>query len=214
MVFFHDFADEREAIEYAIASQRNRRNLTEAEIARCILALDRVGTKGGNRGNRYTASKASPDALLDSPTKSAKVTARLVGANTTKVEHLRRVAREAPDLLQDVLDGKKMVSRAHNELLERNGTPYVRSSPPPKPKQINRIGVHPSFLNQSTSTDVSTEAARVHPCARAASGLISPRLPPSSMGRTGSHRAVAWPGTGTALMGPRCSLWISVGEGP
>jgi hypothetical protein len=46
VVYLRDFADEQEAIEYAIASQRIRRNLTESEIVRCIVALDKVKKSG------------------------------------------------------------------------------------------------------------------------------------------------------------------------
>jgi hypothetical protein len=142
VVYFHDFADEQAALEYAIASQRNRRNLTEQEIVRCILALDKIRTAGRPK------ELASSDANFG---KSSEATAKLVGTNSAKVERTRRLKREAPDLLQDVLDGKKMVNGAHNKLLERKGKdPKSRPNGRAKPKA--KMEVHPSFLKPSPAT--------------------------------------------------------------
>ena len=143
-VYFHDFADEQAALEYAIASQRCRRNLTEVEIAKCILALDKVKAKGGDRGNQHTGGKATSVALPEGVSKTAAVTAALVGTNRGKVEQTRRLEREAPDLLQEVIEGKRMVNGAHNELLTRKGkTPYDR--PQARFKRSRSPAVHPSL---------------------------------------------------------------------
>jgi hypothetical protein len=48
-VFFQSFPDEDSALEYAIHNQRNRRNLTDAELLRCIEVLDRRKERGGDR---------------------------------------------------------------------------------------------------------------------------------------------------------------------
>ena len=47
-VFYHDFRNDGEALEYAIHNQRNRRNLTDSELLRCIDALDRTEQRGGD----------------------------------------------------------------------------------------------------------------------------------------------------------------------
>lgn len=44
--YVHYFHDEDAALEYAIRNQRDRRNLTAAEILRCVQVLDRRGTAG------------------------------------------------------------------------------------------------------------------------------------------------------------------------
>src|SRR4051794_4925547 len=47
LAYLRDFADEDEALLYAIASQRDRRNLTDAELVRCVEALDDLKSEGG-----------------------------------------------------------------------------------------------------------------------------------------------------------------------
>ena len=75
-VFYKRFADEGEALAYAIHNQRNRRNLTDAEILRCIEALDRRKERGGDRKREefQEKSKASSDAIdqQESPKKRKK----------------------------------------------------------------------------------------------------------------------------------------------
>ena len=41
LVCFHDFSDKDAAMDYAVANQRDRRNLTDAEIASLVMALKR-----------------------------------------------------------------------------------------------------------------------------------------------------------------------------
>lgn len=95
-------------IKYAIASQRDRRNITDADIARCVMVVDRRKSHGaelGGRGNQYTGGKASGDALP----KSASHTAHIAGTSTTKVEKVRRVvdhAKTDPKPLAEVLSGR------------------------------------------------------------------------------------------------------------
>ena len=48
-VFQHDFPDEQAALEYAVHNQRNRRNMTDADIARCVRVLDKKKPRGGDR---------------------------------------------------------------------------------------------------------------------------------------------------------------------
>jgi len=47
-VFYHDFRNDGEALEYAIHNQRNRRNLTDSEFLRCVDALDETNPRGGD----------------------------------------------------------------------------------------------------------------------------------------------------------------------
>lgn len=156
LVYHHEFADEQAAIEYAIESQRNRRNLTESEIVRCVLALDKPKERGGDRHSEESRSKASCDAFEAKPVKSASYTAKLVGTNTAKVERARRVQREAPDLLQKILDGEMMVNGAHNELLSRKGKdPYARPATRKKPSRTSEV--HPAFLSPAASPDAPVQ---------------------------------------------------------
>ena len=48
-VFNKAFRNEEEALQYAINNQRNRRNMSEAELLRCIEAVDKRQERGGDR---------------------------------------------------------------------------------------------------------------------------------------------------------------------
>jgi hypothetical protein len=81
-------------MDYAIANQRDRRNLTDAELAGLVMVVDKRQSKGGDRGNQHTGGKASGDALpcevLNG--KSSHVTAELTGTSPKKVEKIRAIA--------------------------------------------------------------------------------------------------------------------------
>lgn len=85
-------------MKYAIDNQKLRRNLTDAELVRCVEAVDKRNRKGaepGCKGNQSTANEASCDASLGTPTvghmKSAAVTAKIVGISASKVERTRSI---------------------------------------------------------------------------------------------------------------------------
>ena len=67
-VIRQEFKDEKEALEYAIHNQRDRRNLSDAELLRCIEAIDapmtkaEAGKKGGSKTlkrNKYVRKRKS-----------------------------------------------------------------------------------------------------------------------------------------------------------
>ncbi|MGQ9688561.1 MAG: hypothetical protein ACUVXF_07230 [Desulfobaccales bacterium] len=74
---YKSFETEDEALAYAIHPQRNRRNLTDAEIIRCIEALDmkpRQGEDQERKGGKFQP-KASNEAIGKSAQETAKVVA-------------------------------------------------------------------------------------------------------------------------------------------
>lgn len=110
-----DFSDEREALEYAIRSQRNRRNLTDAELLNCLNELDKIG-KAGRPGK-----SASTEANFKG--KSATRTAELLGVSRAQVERLRTVKEHAPEEVRDaVSSGKMSVRKAYDETMKNRRT--------------------------------------------------------------------------------------------
>ena len=102
-----EFADEDEAIQYAISSQRNRRNLTDSELLNCIAAIDLRFPRGGS-------SKTAREVFGN----SAQKTASLLGISKTKVEKLRTVNDHASSQIKDaVLKGDLSVNKAYNETM-------------------------------------------------------------------------------------------------
>jgi hypothetical protein len=77
---------EDEAMDYAIANQRDRRSLTNGELDRLVVAVDKRRQRGNHKGNQHTGvQKASNEAIF----KSADVTAELAGTSRAKVEKIR-----------------------------------------------------------------------------------------------------------------------------
>ncbi len=99
-----EFDDEDAALEYAIHNQRNRRNLTGAEILRFIEAVDKL--RGAGRPPKELASR---DAKFSD--KSAAQTAKIVGISQATVERARQVIKDAEEK-NAVMTGKKSISRA------------------------------------------------------------------------------------------------------
>lgn len=94
----------------AIHLQRHRRLFTDAEIIRCIEALDRKRQRGainGFRGNQYAKPevvKASKEAI----SKSAQDTAQLVGISPRKVERARTVLEHAEEEVKEAVKAGEM----------------------------------------------------------------------------------------------------------
>jgi ParB family chromosome partitioning protein len=108
-VILKDFSDEDEALKYAIACQKNRRNLTDSELVACVVELDKRKDRALNF--QSNSSKAQDCALG----KSAKDTAGLLGVSTRKVEQIRTVMDNAPDdIKQMVKTGRMTVNSAYN----------------------------------------------------------------------------------------------------
>ncbi len=59
-VHYKSFDTEEEALSYAIHLQRNRRNLTDAEVMRCIEALDRRKQRGGDHKSKAFRKNQNP----------------------------------------------------------------------------------------------------------------------------------------------------------
>jgi ParB-like chromosome segregation protein Spo0J len=119
-VYEHEFADEAEALEYAIRNQRDRRNLTDPEILSCIAALDQRGASGTR------TDLASIDARSG---KSAARTAALVGTSPAKVERVRTVLDHgAPETQEAVRAGEKSIHAAYQETQERRAATGQRQA--------------------------------------------------------------------------------------
>jgi hypothetical protein len=82
-VCFHDFADEDEALDYAIRNQRDRQNLTNAELMRLVELVDKRRKHGGDR--RSQEFNAQDCALKN---RSSEATATLTGISSRKVEQV------------------------------------------------------------------------------------------------------------------------------
>ena len=104
-----EFATEEDALQYAISSQRNRRNLTDAELINCLSQLDKIKVAGRKK-------LASTEA--DSKGKSAEKTAELLGISRAKVERLRAVnAHGTDEIKKAVANGEISARKAYEETM-------------------------------------------------------------------------------------------------
>ena len=110
------FADEDEALAYAIHGQRDRRNLTSADIIRLVDTLD-ARLKRGERTDLASGDAKSPEA---SKRKSAAKTAATIGVSQATVERTRTILDHAPDQIkEEVKKGKKSIKAAYEETQAR-----------------------------------------------------------------------------------------------
>lgn len=101
------FADECEALEYAIRAQRNRRNLTEWELLQCLQKLD-FRKKVGRPGKAGTVPHG----------KSCELVAEALGISCKKVEKLRAIMDYGTDEIKEALrQGKYTINGAYEAVM-------------------------------------------------------------------------------------------------
>ncbi len=133
-IHYQSFDTEDAALTYAIHNQRHRRNLTDEEILRCIEALDRRKTRGGDhKSDTFKEKSKAPNGAIDRKEKSARRTAKLVGVSTRKVERARTVLAD-PQAAAEVSTGKKKISRAYKEIQANR-----KSQSKPEPAQKHDV---------------------------------------------------------------------------
>lgn len=111
------FTDPEAALEYAIHNQRDRRNLTDAEIFKCIKVVDKRAELQRGKDGKFTM--ASSEATAG---KSAEKTAELVGTSRAKVEKTRSIVGHGDAEIEEaVLIGQKSIHRAYTETKVKPG---------------------------------------------------------------------------------------------
>lgn len=130
-----EFSNEKEALEYAIHCQRNRRNLSDQEILQCVSELDKRKTKSqaGKAGRDKQLGQAQPCA---SPGKTASQTASVLGISERKVEQARAVLDKAPEEIKKAVKaGKMSINKAYNKTVKPD-----KGSPESLKKAADEIG--------------------------------------------------------------------------
>ena len=141
-----EFANEDEALQYAIRSQSNRRNLTDAELLNCITQLDKRNAVG-------RPSKIPPRGGISGG--SAEHTAGLLGISRTKVERLRTVHDHATDKIKNaVASGKMSVNKAYNETMAARRAAAEKTSAPTAEKTAAEIKAERSQALVKSITEI------------------------------------------------------------
>jgi len=110
------FPDEQEALQYAIHNQRDRRNMTDADILSCIEAVDHRRQRGGDHTTEEGKAKSASQPIAS----SAQETAKIVGTSEDKVKKARTVLDHADEKTkEEVFEGKKSIHKAAKETQEK-----------------------------------------------------------------------------------------------
>ncbi len=114
-VLFKNFENEDDAILYCFHIQRNRRNLTDDDILRCLEVLDNI--KPPARKN-----KKGEDTPAEIPTKKEQdiLRAKELGTSVAKAEKARKLLEHgSDDIKESVTSGEKSINQAYQEVQEQ-----------------------------------------------------------------------------------------------
>ena len=140
-VILKKFKDEAEALEYAIESQVNRRNLNDAELLRCLTELD----KRKKRGRQKLAQRQANSG------KSAEETAAILGVSRAKVEQIRAVNDQATDEVKDaVRAGKLSINKAYKATMNARH-PEDEPSDPAELRAARLLALENSYCGALTA---------------------------------------------------------------
>ena len=166
---YREFKDVDEALTFAISAQTKRRNLTDADIFRCVQALDeRRDGWGGDR--KSSAPNGALDPQADrSPVRrkrSSDKTAALLGVSARKVERARVVLDHAPEKVkQAVAKGEKTINAVSDEIAAARKSRSPRKSPLPVPRDTNipapdkaKYGLELRWTAEATSREEAKHA--------------------------------------------------------
>ncbi|MCG8471523.1 MAG: ParB/RepB/Spo0J family partition protein [Desulfobacterales bacterium] len=100
------FDNEDDAILYAFHLQRNRRNLADEDILRCLQVLDAIDEK------KVDGEKRTKKEMI-------KERAEELGTSQSKIDKAKKVMENAPEEIREQVEtGEKSINQAFNEMQE------------------------------------------------------------------------------------------------
>lgn len=106
-VLYKEFESEDDAVLYAFHIQRNRRNLTDDHIIRCLEVLDKISSK-------KTADTGKPKAEKK---EAAEQIAKELGTSKSKIEKARKIIETGNDEIRESVEsGKTSINKAYNDI--------------------------------------------------------------------------------------------------
>jgi ParB-like chromosome segregation protein Spo0J len=110
-VLFKDFDTEDDAILYSFHVQRNRRNMKDDDILRCLELLDTIHAASQNEKTLDTPKLTQKE--------SNEIRAKELGISPHKVDKARKVMEHGTDEIKgSVNEGKKSINKAFQEVQE------------------------------------------------------------------------------------------------
>lgn len=111
--YLHAFASVEEARDYAIHTQRDRRNLSDAEIMSVLSVIDKKVT-GFKGSSPFPPSGGNGERLVS----SAQRTAKEIGTSARKVERARKVSSDL-EMASAVKRGELSINKGYNAIRAR-----------------------------------------------------------------------------------------------
>ncbi len=110
-VLFKDFDNEDDAILYSFHVQRNRRNMKDDDILRCLELLDMIHAGSQNEKSLDTPKLTRKE--------SNEIRAKELGISPHKVDKARKVMEHGTDEIRGSVNaGKKSINKAYQEVQE------------------------------------------------------------------------------------------------
>lgn len=154
------FTDDDDALKYAISCQRNRRNLTDAELIKCVEELDKRKTKAeaGKSGRDKQLGQAQGCASPEPEGKSSSATAELLNVSPRQVEKIRSIIDNAPkEIKEAVSSGEMSINQAEKEIRHQKETTERQAD---NSKYI-RVSFAPILFKSELSVTEAQKAAEV-----------------------------------------------------
>ncbi len=108
-VLFKNFENQDDAILYSFHIQRNRRNMSDDDILRCLELLDTI--------HAASQKEKSTDIPKSTIKETNEVRAKELGISPNKVDKARKVMEHGTDeIRQSVNEGKKSINKAFQEV--------------------------------------------------------------------------------------------------
>lgn len=147
---YRDFKDEDDALKYAFHRQRDRRNITDADLVRVLRMMDERKKSGERTDLAQPCARLSDTPSDHTPPKekkSAFKTASILGISPRKVEQIRTVIdKAAPEVMAAVESGEMKINAAYNETVK------------PKPVEVKGGGDEPRSFRFKCSIAAEVEA--------------------------------------------------------
>lgn len=119
-VLFKTFESEDDAILYCFHIQRNRRNLADEDILRCLEVLDNITPP--TRRKKGGEDTDAPETAPATPTKKELDTLRAkeLGTSVAKAEKARKLLEHgSEEVKQSVTSGEKSINQAYQEVQDQ-----------------------------------------------------------------------------------------------
>jgi ParB family chromosome partitioning protein len=154
-----DFETEEAALAHAIKLQRNRRNMTDAELMSCIEVLDKIRPRGRHADGEPTSKMPQGCGKESGRSASAKETAEIVGCSSRKVEQARTVENHASaEILDAVKKGEMSINKAYQETQKKR-----KEDSKEEPESCNDVEEAQEEPEESDSDGKATDEQAIDP---------------------------------------------------